>query len=633
VNFYEHQDKARSTTRRLIALFALAVASLIVMAVLLVAILFTLGSASEGVDIPTRLWSDPPLLLGVAVLVLGVVLLGTGFRTAQLRGGGKVVAESLGGRLLNVQTRDADERKILNVVEEMAIASGLPVPPVYLLEESAINAFAAGFRKEDAVIGITRGCIQQLDREELQGVIAHEFSHVFNGDMRLNIRLIGWLYGIMVLGMIGYFMLRSNRYGMVSRSRNNKGAGGLLALGLGLMVIGYGGTFFGNLIKAAVSRQREFLADASAVQFTRNPDGIGGALRKIAASQEGSLLENPDAAEVSHMLFGQGIKAGFSGLFATHPPLEERIKRIQPRPGLRTDRPRSFDITTDAATQATRPTGAAAVMTGIAVAERIVAAVGEPSQASLQMAVEQLAALPPKLKEEAHSSLGASLLVFALLILPSLPAIRKKQLALLQARLQPATLQSLHGIVQELHELPRELHTVLMELAIPSLKQLSTSQAKVFLALVQELVLADGQKGLYEWCLQKSVQQQLAPPAAEAFRQLDLENCHAACSILLNALAHTGQETASERKAAFLAGADALGIKQAIAWREDPVSSDELDEAMATLVTLKPLQKPRLLKAMVASILHDGKLLPDEVELLRVVGALLDCPLPPLSAS
>jgi hypothetical protein len=168
---------------------------------------------------------------------------------------------------------------------------------------------------------------------------------------------------------------------------------------------------------------------------------------------------------------------------------------------------------------------------------------------------------------------------------------------------------------------------------MPSLKQLSTSQAEVFLALVQALVLADGQKGLYEWCLQKSVQQQLAPPAAETFRQVDLENCHAACSILLNALAHAGQETASERQAAFLAGADALGIKQAITWREAPVSSDELDAAMATLVTLKPLQKPRLLKAMVASILHDGELLPNEVELLRVVGALLDCPLPPLSAS
>jgi Zn-dependent protease with chaperone function len=329
VNFFEHQDRARSSTRTLVLLFVAAIATLIIITTFLVVTVLSLtetqnGPSSVNFDVVT---SDVFLL--VTVGVLSVVVLGTLFRFAQLRGGGRSVAQGLGGRLLNVQTRDADERKVLNVVEEIAIASGTPVPEVYLIEDPAINAFAAGFRPQDAVIGITRGSIQQLNRDELQGVIAHEFSHIFNGDMRLNIRLIGWLYGITVIGMIGYYMLRGSQYSYSMRNRKN-GKGSLMLLGLGFLVVGYGGTFFGNLIKAAVSRQREFLADASAVQFTRNPEGIGGALKKIGGYPGGTRLAAGNAAEISHMLFGEGLRSGFFGLFATHPSLDERIQRIDP---------------------------------------------------------------------------------------------------------------------------------------------------------------------------------------------------------------------------------------------------------------------------------------------------------------
>src|SRR5690606_23091198 len=266
---------------------------------------------------------------------------------------------------------------LLNVVEEMAIASGTPVPPVYLMEESAINAFAAGFAPGDAVIGITRGAIETLSRDELQGVIAHEFSHILHGDMRLNIRLIGILHGIMVLGIMGYYLLRST--GLSSR-RNNNGAN-LALLGIGLIVIGYAGTFFGNLIKAAVSRQREFLADASAVQYTRNPAGIADALKRIGGGQ-GSVMENPRTAEISHALFSNGLTFSLTSIFATHPPLEARIRRIQPDWDGSYELPPPEQATDSAQTMQTKATlhsgGAMGALTTLAMMDALLARAGEP---------------------------------------------------------------------------------------------------------------------------------------------------------------------------------------------------------------------------------------------------------------
>ena len=629
MNFFEHQDRARSTTRKLVLLFSLGIASLILVTSFFVVFVVSFSQSTGEPPAFDQAFLNSEIFLVIGAVVIAVVLLGTLFRMKQLSGGGRVVAEALGGRLLNVQTRDGDERKILNVVEEMAIACGLPVPPVYLLEDSAINAFAAGFQKEDAVIGITRGCIQLLDRDQLQGVIAHEFSHIFNGDMRLNIRLIGWLYGIMVIGMIGYFILRSNAHHLGGRGKNSKG--GIVLLALGFVIIGYGGTFFGNLIKAAVSRQREFLADASAVQFTRYPDGIAGALKKIAASAQGTLLTSTDASEVSHMLFGQGIKAGFTGLFATHPPLEERIKRIQPNwdgrleDSSHNDRP--------ASNRQAQVSGYAGIVTGFSaqsVTEHMVASIGEPSAAHLLLAAGQLAALPPALMDEVHSSLGASLLMRCLIVAGSSTTVSDAQRALLLAELNPESFSTCLRLLEQIQTLPRELHMVLLELALPSLKQLSAAQISAFLSHLMSLIKADQDVSLFEWCVFRILQQHLAPGAKAATGRVDLARCAEACEILLSTLAHAGQDSGAAMEEAFAAATVALDLRTSIKFRPQTIGIEALEQAMTQLQSVKPLQKPRVLKAMVASIARDGKLLPAEVELLRAAGALLDCPVPPV---
>ena len=239
------------------------------------------------------------------------------------------VARELGGTPVATDVRDPLRRRYRNIVEEMAIASGVPVPEIYVLEaENGINAFAAGYAPGDAAIAVTRGALETLDRDELQGVVAHEFSHILNGDMRLNIRLMGVLFGIMVLGLIGRLIVRGGYHTSIVSSRRDRGTPVVLIVGLGLVILGGIGVFFARLIKAGVSRQREYLADASAVQFTRQSEGIANALKKIGGYADGSSITAADPEEVSHMLFGSGSR--LAGLFATHPPLTKRIQALDP---------------------------------------------------------------------------------------------------------------------------------------------------------------------------------------------------------------------------------------------------------------------------------------------------------------
>ena len=310
MDFFASQDVARRKTSLLLLYFSLAVFFIIVAIYLAFTFLFIYQQGGTGQFDPNRFW-NPDLFVGVVIGTVIVVGCGSLYKISVLRSGGARVAEMLGGRLIPAGSKDFLQKRLLNIVEEMAIASGVPVPPVYLLEsEKGINAFAAGFTKDDAVIGITRGALETLDRNELQGVVAHEFSHILNGDMWLDLKLVGFLHGILLIALIGRSILRGS-----SRSRNSKNSGGAVLFGLVLLILGYLGVLFGRLIKSSVSRQREYLADASAVQFTRNPGGLAGALKKIGGLASGSLIEHNKAEEISHMFFSNGLEGGWSSLF------------------------------------------------------------------------------------------------------------------------------------------------------------------------------------------------------------------------------------------------------------------------------------------------------------------------------
>jgi Zn-dependent protease with chaperone function len=638
MNFFESQQNARTNTTRLVVLFVLAVICLIVLTNILVAVTMgviqpaQLNSLGNGQGWQNNLDWQTFMLISAAVIT--VVTVSSLYKMAALSGGGASVAEMMSAELVVNDSGDINKQKILNVVEEMAIASGTPVPAVYLIDEEGINAFAAGYKPGDAIIGITRGAIETLSREQLQGVIAHEFSHIFNGDMRLNIRLIGILHGILVIGMIGYFILRSAAYGgrVRVRSSKNDNGGGIIFLGIGLIIIGYAGTFFGNLIKAAVSRQREYLADASAVQFTRNPDGIAGALKQIGASSAGSLIENPSAAEISHTFFSQGVTTFLSGLFATHPPLEARIRAIEPNWNgefvVRTGKKPAAEQKPET-TQPSQKEKLAGIFTTAAVLDHI----GNPQAAHLQYAQNLLAEIPSVIKQSAHEPHGARALIYVLLIGGD-ASIREKQMTYLGTHADPGVYSECVKLSQWMSSVSDNKRLPLIDMCIPTLRQLSDKQYALFMDNLDALIKMDAKISLFEWSLQRILKHHLEPQFSNNSRppnaKLVISQTLPECETVLSFLIHACEQKNMSEAEVFTLAQSSLGTNDLQLQDRGTLSLDKLDAAIHKLNQLKPLQKPALLNACAAAISADKVITATEHELLRAIADSLDCPMPPL---
>jgi len=624
-NFFENQDRARKKTAVLVFFFAAAV-------VAIVATLYALAVGVvgfQGQDPSTGAmrwnldWWSPELLAQVVLFTLLVVGGGSLYKIAQLRAGGSAVAEGLGGRLLHADTSDPAERRLLNIVEEMAIASGTATPPVYLLDDEAgVNAFAAGFTPNDAAIGVTRGCVESLTRAELQGVIAHEFSHILSGDMRLNLRLIGIIHGILIIGILGYWLLRSAAWSRVGHRRSDRDNSGavLLAIGFALMVIGFLGTFFGNLIKASVSRQREFFADASAVQFTRNPAGIAGALKKIGGLDAGSRIEHPNAPEASHMFFGRALPS----LFSTHPPLEERIRRLDP----------SFDRELVEAPPATAAAGEvagfAAGPVGAAVDQ-----IGAATPAHVDQAARLIASLPAAVTQAAHETWGARAVIYALLLSGD-GAVRLEQIECLKLYADEGVLDEVERLASAVGELRATQRMTLIDLAIPALRELSATQYQAFKDNVGAMIAADRKIDVFEWTLQRLLLQHLAPtfeavrPTRVRFRSF--ERVAPACEVVLSTLAWAGARTREDAESAFADGVRELGLRTLSLVEPERSGLDDLDGALSILDGLAPLRKGELLHACAVAVVADREIVDREADLVRAIADSLGCPMPPLLA-
>jgi len=642
MDFFSAQEAARKKTTLMITLFALAVVLLVVLTNLfLMAAMALAGGASDpgrlpGVESLMQQFNWPQFFtVGSAVAV--VILLGSLFRSWTMGRGGKAVAEMMGGTLISSNSVNPDHRRVLNIVEEIAIASGTQVPLLYVMQqEPAINAFAAGITSGDAAIVVTRGCLSQLNRSELQGIIAHEFSHILNGDMRLNMRLIGILFGILMLGLIGRFLIRIS---VTSRSSSKQGNGvPWIALGAGLFILGYAGTFIGNLIKASVSRQREYLADASAVQFTRDPDGIGGALIRIGAVKNGSLLRNADAAEFSHTFFSEGVSDRYLSLLATHPPLKQRILRILPR--------WDGDFTVDGTTLPKHSQQSSKQHTGSDVDRvRMAAATtmllelfqrieqnSRPDAETIAYAADVVKSIPEAIIQHSRDPYGARAILFALLLdaddntAAQQVSVLRKQADNGVARLT----QQLSPVIQRL--LPQQRLTVI-EMAVPALRELSNRHFQLFKHHIDALIQFDADVTLFEWTLQKIVMCSLAIDHSAGALQRDksrlLEQLLPECAILFSVIARSAGQDEAEIGKAFRAAVTELKVQelQLPASREATVKA--LESALGKLVQLRPLHKQRLLKACAVCVADDGRVAAAEMELLRAISLLLNSPMPP----
>ena len=574
-----------------------------------------------------------------AAFVLGTVIVGSLFKWMQLSAGGRAVAEAMGGRQIQPNTEHSNEKKVLNIVEEMAIASGLPVPSVFILDSSAINAFAAGHNHHDAIIGVTQGCIDLLDRDQLQGVIAHEFSHILHGDMSLNMRLIGVLHGILAISLIGRLLLHTgrprhhHRFGHHrSSSRSNSKGSGIALIGLGLLAIGYIGSFFGNLIKANVSRQREFLADASAVQFTRNPEGIGEALQKIGGFSHGSQLEQANSEEFSHLFFGEVSR--FNRMMATHPPLPERISRILP--DWRGEYPEvtqpltAQESSPDDASQATSQFSEASHPKDSTPQASAIDSIGEVGTAQLHKARQLLGEIPEPLRQAAADAFSARALIYSLLMTDSPTETQSGQWQQLKTGSHPVVYRHTEQLFQTVQQLSAGLMLPLFETCLASLKTLSAPQYQVFKQNVMLLIRADKKVSVFEWCLYRMLVNNLETKQTHS-PAIDLKRASSACEDLLNNLCLLGQKNPQTAEAAFNSAADNLGFEINFSPLPEP-HFQHIDQALQTLRRVKPLQKPQLLKALACAIKHDDVVTKVEQELFRAIADNLDCPVSPLDA-
>ncbi|MBB6431237.1 M48 family metallopeptidase [Algisphaera agarilytica] len=657
MDFFDHQDVARKKTGRLVLLMFLAVVSIIALiygVVLIAAIQLQGQSVSSGAN-GVHSFGTPDLpyltLLGAtAVGVLVVVGSGSLFKTSQLSAGGRVVAESMGGRVIETDTTDPDERRVLNVVHEMAIASGAPVPAVYIMDqENAINAFAAGWSLDDAVIGVTRGCVQQLTRDELQGVIAHEFSHILNGDMRINLRLVGVIFGILVISVIGGVVMRSIFYsgGTRRRSSNNKDGGGaviaIFLLGLAMYIIGYVGVFFGRLIQAAISRQREFLADASAVQFTRNPDGIAGALKRIGGYSAGSKMQSAHAIEHSHMFFGSAVTSYLGGALATHPPLPERIRRIDP--SWEGGYPEERHIAQHCESLAAGAAGFAGASVADEKPSQPSAAMGFSPSEGTASAFEQIGALTPShihhaqhlidampnvLRSAAQTSTGAQAVIFALLLDRKDGGTRANQLAYLDAKSLGPVAALTHRLAEPAGELKTEMRLPLVDLALPALSRLQPQALEQWFVHLDALVAADQRLDLFEWALRQVVWRHLAAPSRGGGGKKKLASGRNALSVVLSVLSRVGAGNARDASRAFEAAAEHVPQLGLELLPSESVSMSRLTEAVDELSGLEPKSQRLAIEACASAIASDRQVTARESELFRAVVETLGVPVPPL---
>lgn len=622
MDFFGAQDHARRKSRWLILWFLLAVAGVIAAVYFLITFAFGATTATD-LHGQTRfeLWSAERLLL--TVLFVGVVVGGgSAWKTVSLaRGGGVTVALELGGRPVARDTTHPLERRLINIVDEMAIASGIPAPPVFVLdEESGINAFAAGTQPTEGVVAVTRGALEHLSRDELQGVIAHEFSHILNGDMRLNLRLMGVLHGILLLTLIGRVMMRA-------RSRD-KNAVPFVLMGLALVAVGYLGVFFGKLIKAAVSREREYLADASAVQFTRNPEGLAGALRRIAGI--GSNIEHPRAEEASHMFFGSSAR--LSALMATHPPIETRIQRLAPDLVPRRH-PTASTRAGQAAGAAPRPGADSPISQLTTTPTAFMASIGQPQSEHVAHTHALLASLPNDIRSAVHQSQGSMAALFALLLCRK-PDVRTRQINDLQERHGEACARQTGELAAWLATQGPELRLVLLDLALPTTAEAPAEERERVLTTIDRLIQADGRTSIFEYVVRRIARSQLIrrdrlnPVRVEPARlQQDV-------NLVLAMLARAGSSDQAAARAAFEQAAARAPMEGH--WEFDPsrlrLSVSALDEAIEHLAACRPAFRKRLVEACVVAVMHNGKISVHEAELLRAIAQSLECPVPPLLA-
>lgn len=652
MNFFEQQDKTRKKTSRLVLYFILAIIFIILAVDLLIVCTIIYSSYPDSSNsihfmlnneettlikqgsIDFRVFSLLMLMVtaGVAPVILIIIGIGTLIRLIQTRGGGLSVAEMVKARPIDHSTEDFKEKRFINIVEEMSIASGVSVPSLFVMDnEPAINAFVAGVHPNDMVMVVTQGALELLDRDALQGVVGHEFSHIFNGDMRINLRLIGLLGGIFAIGQLGSFILRSLQFRTSSSSSDSKGSGVfvVIIIGIGLFVIGYIGLFFGRLIKAAISRQRESLADACSVQYTRNPQGLINALSAIQENQKGSQLKSSHAEDVNHMCFGPSLNMWFGALLASHPPIAQRIHDLDPQARYSRDiQPNSVSSNTPSSfSPHGEAMGFASTSSSI---NQIEQSIGHLNQEHIEYATKLLDGIPEEIKNLCHDSNQVEIILYAVLM-PTHDRILNAQAEdLINKQLDTASISQIRHYGQQIDALGAMYYLPIIDIAIPAFRLKNMDEKIKVIAILEQFVAINPNLFTFSAVavIKKSINLYATPK-----KHIRLASLIPQVSELIRFIIACGKTDAQTSSALFQQVMQQFTKGQINEPPAKVFSAQGFQDMVAKLNQLAPLDKEKLLHACLSCIEIDQRIEIEETEAVRAIAACLNCPIPPIMPS
>ena len=629
MNFFSAQADARRNTVLLACFLVLAIVGIVFILYFPLHVAIFLFFSAKKTSFNQFQWWDTESFLWIAFIITSVIVGAAVYKSMQLaRDGGASIALNLGGRQVNRSTEDSLERKLLNVTEEMAIASGIPVPRVFVMDrEMFINAFAAGNRINNAVIAVTRGALNHLDRDELQGVIAHEFSHILNGDVQLNIRMIGLLHGLTMITISGRECVTTHHHP------------GLILLGMVLVIIGWIGQVFCNLCKAAVSRQREFLADAASVQFTRNASGLARALSKIATI--GSVIHHPASISVSHMCLGSSGTA--AGWLDTHPPIHERIRRVDPLQYLRFSRKTAKTaVTRSSALAPVRDIPDIQALTsspGMSLQHFQPDGIHHAMNANatpelLPWVHDLLESLPKPVFKALHDRLASRLVILAM-VLSRDEKVRMNQLILIQDEYDIVVRSDTRSYAQWYENASPALRLPVLDCALASLMELPSEAIKKLLDTVDLIIAQEPRKLFSHYVLRSLLQDSLLPLSREKFNEKKVSEdiLKADIASLLAFLAFTAGQAGEVRKKSYQTAVTRLTTGSGLTdWpRFDEAvmpTLERFDHIFSHLQGTHQSFRQTVMDACVQAVDADGRITSAEAEMMRVICKKLDCPVP-----
>jgi len=636
MDFYKEQENSKKKSALLLLIFIISICVVVFfVGMFFIAIdVFVYEEGTKSFNLtPSYILQNARLnvIISSFLSIFIVIVYGASKKFDELERGGYVIANELGGRLLFGESASSKEKTLINVADEMSLAAGVGSVPIYIIENKHINAFVAGTTYDNAVLSVTRGAVELLNRDELQGVIAHEFSHIFNGDMKLNNFASGCISGILYIFIIGtelffplQFTATKHFSGITPKDVLRIFVYPLtMSAGIALMLLGVVGVACAAFMQFALNRQREYLADASAVQFTRYPQGIANALKKIG--MYGDTLNNLRAGCYEHIFFSSH----------SSPSVGKRIKKIEPHWDGEFIETRDKQDEIFSRKKIHPLTMSIKALTVAHILGQITNS-GVINDRALKHAKEVLNSIPDNVKQNAQNPLGAEFIIYTLLLDKNHES-RKLQCIAIAGKLfkdlkhQDTAVKMLMDMYESIGFLEPVAYLDIIHICASTLKNISANQYAVFRKQVNELILHDEHVSVFEWCVRYIVLYPLDMAFGLRKTPLDIHTHIGALKneleILLSALSYIQFKDDANGRDIFERVKKQGGITALKYIPYSEFSPERFEKVVDEIQNSKPMVRRKILELCIFALNGDGEINNRDIAVIHALGEVLHLPL------